>query len=58
MNLDKTRNRFIPGVLGGCAGRDAARHHRRHYVHPLIESRCRAAYAYPEEELVNVGSAD
>ena len=55
MNPGKTRNRFIPGVLGGPGGRDVARCHRRHYADTLIETQCRAAYAHREEELVDIG---
>ncbi len=55
MNPGKTRNRFIPGVPGACRGRDAACRHRRHYVHSVFETQCRAAYAYREEKLVDIG---
>ncbi len=40
-------------VLGGSLGRDAARRHRRHYVHAIVETQCRTEYDYHEEERVD-----
>jgi len=40
-------------VLGGSLGRDAARRHRRHYAHTVIETQCRTEYDYHEEERVD-----
>ncbi len=40
-------------VLGGSLGRDATRHHRRHYAHSTIETQCRTEYDYREEERVD-----
>lgn len=40
-------------LLGGSLGRDAARRHRRHYAHTIVETQCRTEYDYHEEERVD-----